>query len=98
MNETWLRLQHLKIHLRQGGERLKLAENRSTRDMKSHYQSLGIPFWQRENLPYVSIGKDLLFAAGVGMQSRFCQAVVDDQEGPEACICLRWVFDETAIV
>ncbi|MFZ6779501.1 tRNA lysidine(34) synthetase TilS [Undibacterium sp. Ji83W] len=88
LGASWLKSQTLSLHLRRGGERLKLAENRSTRDMKSHYQSLQIPFWQRERLPYVSIGKDLLFAAGVGMQSRFCQAE------PGTCISLRWVFDQ----
>ncbi|MBC3906400.1 tRNA lysidine(34) synthetase TilS [Undibacterium umbellatum] len=87
LEASWLQSQALSLHLRRGGERLKLAENRSTRDMKSHFQSLRIPFWQRERLPYVSIGQDLLFAAGVGMQSRFCQAA------PGACISLRWVFD-----
>ncbi|PXX47354.1 tRNA lysidine(34) synthetase TilS [Undibacterium pigrum] len=84
---AWLQSQALSLHLRRGGERLKLAENRSTRDMKSHFQSLRIPFWQRERLPYVSTGQNLLFAAGVGMQSRFCKAA------PGACISLRWVFD-----
>ncbi|MFZ6871092.1 tRNA lysidine(34) synthetase TilS [Undibacterium sp. Di27W] len=87
LDASWLQSQTLVLHLRRGGERLKLAENRSTRDMKGHYQSLKIPFWQRERLPYVSIGKDLLFAAGVGMQSRFCQ------DKPGSCISLRWVFD-----
>lgn len=87
LDASWLKLQALSMHLRRGGERLKLAENRPTRDMKSHYQSLQIPFWQRERLPYVSIGRELLFAAGVGMQSRFCQ------HGPATCISLRWVFD-----
>jgi tRNA(Ile)-lysidine synthase len=87
LDVSWLKQQSLTMHLRRGGERLKLAENRPTRDMKSHFQSLQIPFWQRERLPYVSVGRELLFAAGVGMQSRFCQ------DGLAACISLRWVFD-----
>ncbi|MBC3916279.1 tRNA lysidine(34) synthetase TilS [Undibacterium sp. CY18W] len=84
---TWLQQQVLSLHLRRGGERLKLAENRPTRDMKSHFQSLRIPFWQREKLPYLSVGKDLVFAAGVGMQSRFCTSEVGQ------CIRLTWSFD-----
>lgn len=84
---TWLQQQVLSLHLRRGGERLKLAENRPTRDMKSHFQSLRIPFWQREKLPYLSMGKDLVFAAGVGMQSRFCTSEVGQ------CIRLTWSFD-----
>ena len=88
LDVAWLQQQALVLHLRRGGERLKPAHNRPTRDMKSHYQTLRIPFWQRERLPFLSVGNDLLFAAGVGMQSRFCQAA------PAACVQLRWVFDE----
>ncbi|MFZ6766234.1 tRNA lysidine(34) synthetase TilS [Undibacterium sp. Di26W] len=84
---AWLQQQTLSLHLRRGGERLKLAENRPTRDMKSHFQSLRIPFWQREKLPYLSVGKDLVFAAGVGMQSRFCTSEAGQ------CIRLSWAFD-----
>lgn len=72
VDSEWLNNQSLEIHFRRGGERIKLAENRPTRDMKSHYQSLKIPFWVRQKLPFVSIGDHLLFAAGVGMQYSFC--------------------------
>lgn len=88
LDAAWFRQQQLSLHLRRGGERLKLAENRPTRDMKSHYQSLKIPFWRREKLPFLSVGKDLLFAAEVGMQSRFCIS------GEGDCLQLRWVFDD----
>ncbi|MFZ6656095.1 tRNA lysidine(34) synthetase TilS [Undibacterium sp. TJN19] len=83
----WLKQQQLSLHLRRGGERLKLADNRHTRDMKSHYQTLQIPFWQRERLPFVSEKANLLFAAGVGMQSSFCT------HGENARIRLSWSFD-----
>jgi tRNA(Ile)-lysidine synthase len=83
INRHWLMAQQLEIRPRQGGERLKLAANRPTRDMKSHYQTLGIPYWQRERLPFVFVGTELLFAAGVGMQARFLE--MGDQ-----CVSLRW--------
>jgi tRNA(Ile)-lysidine synthase len=51
VDSEWLNNQSLEIHFRRGGERIKLAENRPTRDMKSHYQSLKIPFWVRQKLP-----------------------------------------------
>lgn len=86
INRAWLMEQQLEIRPRQGGERLKLAANRPTRDMKSHYQSLGIPYWQRERLPFIFTGKDLLFAAGVGMHGRFL-------EPGDHCVVLRWQAD-----
>jgi tRNA(Ile)-lysidine synthase len=68
----WLRAQALLIEFRRGGERLKLAPNRSTRPVKYHYQALNIPAWERGRLPVVKAARDLLFAAGIGMD---CQHV-----------------------
>lgn len=84
IKRSWLLAQQLEMRPRQGGERLKLAPNRPTRDMKSHYQSLGIPYWQRERLPFIFTGKELLFAAGVGSHGKFL-------EQGEDCIVLHWV-------
>lgn len=64
---AWLRGQALVIDFRKGGERLKLAANRPTRPLKAHYQAADIPAWERARLPVVSCGRDLLFAAGLGM-------------------------------
>ncbi|NRR30640.1 tRNA lysidine(34) synthetase TilS [Oxalobacteraceae bacterium] len=63
----WLRSQPLVIEFRRGGEKLKPAHNRPTRRLKYHYQALNIPAWERDRLPVVSAGKQLLFAAGIGM-------------------------------
>lgn len=70
IDADWLRSQNLLIRYRSGGERLKPAENRPTRDLKHHYQALDIPFWERERLPLIVAGDDLLFAAGIGMDCR----------------------------
>jgi tRNA(Ile)-lysidine synthase len=67
LDPDWLRQQLLSIGKRQGGERLKPAANRPTRDLKHHYQSLGVPAWQRERAAIVSIPGQLLYAAGIGM-------------------------------
>ncbi|MBC3861650.1 tRNA lysidine(34) synthetase TilS [Undibacterium jejuense] len=91
LSPDWLQQQALCLHLRRGGERLKLAENRSTRDMKSHYQALRIPFWVRQQLPFVSIGSELVYAAGVGMQSQYCSESVNTQVGTH--LVLDWVAD-----
>ncbi|MYM24970.1 tRNA lysidine(34) synthetase TilS [Duganella sp. FT135W] len=83
LDSDWLRTQKLVIEFRRGGEKLKLAPNRSTRPVKYHYQALNIPAWERSRLPVVKSAKDLLFAAGIGMDC----AHVDSGAGR---IRLRW--------
>lgn len=67
LDPAWLRTQPLMIDFRKGGERLKPAANRPTRALKYHYQACDVPAWERARLPVVSSGKQLLFAAGIGM-------------------------------
>ena len=81
---AWLRAQPLVIDFRKGGERLKLAANRPTRGLKAHYQAADVPAWERARLPIVSSGKDLLFAAGLGMDCHH----FGSEEGER--IALRW--------
>jgi len=81
---AWLREQKLVIDFRKGGERLKLAANRPTRGLKAHYQAADIPAWERARLPTVSSGRDLLFAAGLGMD---CRHFAADSAG---LVALRW--------
>jgi tRNA(Ile)-lysidine synthase len=81
---AWLRERALVIDFRKGGERLKLAANRPTRPLKAHYQAADIPAWERVRLPVVSSGRDLLFAAGLGMDCQhFAAAGLD-------AVALRW--------
>lgn len=84
---AWLRSQSLTIDFRKGGERLKPAANRPTRGLKAHYQALGVPAWERERAPVIWAGRDLLFAAGIGMDCRHVR------EGEGARIVLRWEPD-----
>jgi tRNA(Ile)-lysidine synthase len=84
----WLRAQPLQIQYRSGGERLKLALNRPTKSVKYHYQAFDVPPWERERLPLVSSGKQILFAAGIGMD---CLQLAT---GPGPHVCLRWQADE----
>ncbi|NHZ64644.1 tRNA lysidine(34) synthetase TilS [Massilia genomosp. 1] len=83
-DSAWLRAQALQIDFRKGGERLKPAANRPTRPLKYHYQACNVPAWERERLPVVSSGKDLLFAAGIGMDCHH----FGDVSGP--LVSLRW--------
>lgn len=79
----WLRAQPLVIEFRRGGERLKLAPNRSTRPLKYHYQELDIPAWERTRLPVLKAGRDLIFAAGIGLDCKHLGA-------GDGRIRLRW--------
>ncbi|HWU98452.1 MAG TPA: tRNA lysidine(34) synthetase TilS [Oxalicibacterium sp.] len=83
----WLAERQLTIALRSGGERLKLAWNRPTRNLKVHYQACDVPAWERERLPLVFAGGQLLFAAGVGMD---CHAFATE---PGVRVGFRWEFD-----
>jgi tRNA(Ile)-lysidine synthase len=84
-DDEWLRARALQIDFRKGGERLKPAANRPTRGLKAHYQALGVPAWERERLPVVFAGADLLFAAGIGMDCRHLR-----EEASGELVALRW--------
>jgi tRNA(Ile)-lysidine synthase len=84
IDAAWLRSRLLRIDFRQGGERLKLAANRPSRGLKAHYQSLGVPAWERERLPVVFAESELLYAAGIGMDCKRMSEVGDE------LIVLRW--------
>lgn len=83
----WLSGQSLTIALRSGGEKLKLAWNRPTRNLKVHYQACDVPAWERERLPLVFAHRQLLFAAGIGMD---CHAFATE---PGVRVGFRWQFD-----
>lgn len=85
----WLADRELTVRLRCGGERLKLAWNRPTRNLKVHYQACDVPSWERERLPLVFVEKQLLFAAGIGMD---CHAFSSE---PGVRIQFRWEFDQS---
>lgn len=85
LDAAWLQGRALTIGFRNGGETLKPARNRPTRALKRHYQALGIPAWDRERLPVVKTGDEVLFAAGIGMD---CHHLVAD--GGKRVI-FRWV-------
>jgi tRNA(Ile)-lysidine synthase len=83
----WLSGRALTIALRSGGESLKLAWNRPTRNLKVHYQACDVPAWERERLPLIFADKQLLFAAGIGMD---CHAFATESG---VRVSFRWQFD-----
>ncbi len=90
IDANWLRNQHLNISYRRGGERLKLAWNRPGKSLKHHYQALGIPPWMRSRLPILSSEEGLLFAAGIGMNSQYCNHDKPCDIDDDKRIRLRW--------
>ena len=88
----WLRARACVIYYRQGGERLKPAANRPTKSLKYHYQAMDIPAWEREQLPIVSSGGKLLFAAGLGMD---CTQVGQGGDDSADRISIRWQADSS---
>nr|WP_229728810.1 tRNA lysidine(34) synthetase TilS [Oxalicibacterium flavum] len=87
MDADWLGAQELTLALRRGGERLKPAWNRPTRNLKAHYQHCDVPAWERPRLPLVFAGRQLLYAAGIGMD---CHALAP---GEGRRLCFRWEFE-----
>ncbi len=79
-----LSLSRLQVRAREGGERLRLAKNRPSRDLKSHFQTLRIPFWERAGLPLVYADQDLIFVARLGLNADF----LDETDGEK--IQIQW--------
>ena len=88
---AWLRQTPLCMTYRTGGERMKLAPNRSTKSLKYHYQASAVPPWERARLPLIKHDKQVLFAAGIGMD---CHHISSE---PGIHICLRWQADEISL-
>jgi tRNA(Ile)-lysidine synthase len=68
-------LQHLKhgfeVKARSGGERLQVHPRRPRRTLKNLFQEAGVPSWERERLPLLYCGKDLVWAPGLGVDVRY---------------------------
>lgn len=59
------------VRLRSGGERLQLDAQRPRRTLKNLFQEAGIPPWERERLPLLFCGPDLIWAPGIGVDARY---------------------------
>lgn len=57
--------------LRRGGEKLKPACSRPTRGLKQLFQESGIPPWQRERLPLLFCGQNLVAVPGLGIACEY---------------------------
>lgn len=59
------------FRVRRGGERLRPDCRRPRRSLKNLLQEARIPPWERERLPLIYCGKDLVWAPGVGVSCSF---------------------------
>jgi len=61
----------LSVRVRSGGERLQPDPRRPRRTLKNLFQEAGVPPWQRERLPLLFSGDDLVWVPGLGIDARF---------------------------
>jgi tRNA(Ile)-lysidine synthase len=61
----------LMLSLRRGGERLQPDARRPRRTLKNLFQEAGIPPWERERLPMLYCGDDLVWVPGLGIDARY---------------------------
>ena len=63
--------QPLRVKLRSGGERLQPDPRRPRRTLKNLFQEAGVPPWERDRLPLLVCGDDLVWVPGLGVDTRY---------------------------
>ncbi len=66
-----LRGKSLRIHVRLGGETLRLAPGGRRRTVRNLLQEAELPPWMRERLPFLYLDGELAAVAGIGVDVRF---------------------------
>jgi tRNA(Ile)-lysidine synthase len=61
----------VQVRLRSGGERLRPDARRPSRTLKNLFQEAGVPPWERERMPLLFCGDDLVWAPGLGVDAKF---------------------------
>jgi tRNA(Ile)-lysidine synthase len=61
----------LEVRLRSGGERLQPDPKRPRRTLKNLFQEAGVPSWERDRLPLLVSGGDLVWVPGLGVDARY---------------------------
>ena len=74
IDERFVTEGNLTVKLRSGGERLQPDARRPRRTLKNLFQEAGVPPWQRERLPLIYRGDDLVWAPGLGIDARYKSA------------------------
>jgi len=71
IDAKWVEEGAMRVKLRSGGERLQPDRRRPRRTLKNLFQEAGVPPWQRERLPLLYRGAELVWAPGLGIDARF---------------------------
>jgi len=71
MSVARLQAHPVSLHLRQGGERLRVDCKRPRRSLKNLCQEAAIPVWMRERLPLIFCGEHLVAVPGVGVDCAY---------------------------
>jgi tRNA(Ile)-lysidine synthase len=61
----------LRVRLRSGGERLQPDARRPRRTLKNLFQEAGVPPWERDRLPLIVCGDDVVWVPGLGVDVRY---------------------------
>ena len=69
----------LTIRFRKGGEKFHPAGRQHSQSLKKLFQEAGIPPWQRDNIPLLYYGDDLIAVIGLWISSR--HSVKENEEG-----------------
>ena len=75
--------EEMTVRLRTGGERLQPDAKRPRRTLKNLFQEAGIPPWERERLPLLFCGADLVWVPGLGADVRYRAAAGSKGTLPE---------------
>lgn len=67
------------VRPREGGERIRLGARRASRTLKNLLQEAGVPYWERDRLPLLFSGDNLVWVPGIGTDCRF--AAQPDEAG-----------------
>jgi tRNA(Ile)-lysidine synthase len=71
IDPKWLKAGVLQVRLRSGGERLQPDARRPRRTLKNLFQEAGVPSWERKKLPLLYCGEELVWAPGLGVDTRY---------------------------
>jgi tRNA(Ile)-lysidine synthase len=74
IDAKWIAQGAMRVKLRSGGERLQPDRRRPRRTLKNLFQEAGVPPWQRERLPLLYRGDELVWAPGLGIDARYQSA------------------------
>jgi tRNA(Ile)-lysidine synthase len=66
-----MRAKPVTVRRREGGERMRLAANRPSRTLKNLFQEAGVPPWERDRLPLLYCGDELVWVPGLGIAAGY---------------------------